>query len=128
MKITTKSVLLSALLFPGAGHLFLKRYVSAALLTSASGLALYALISTAMEKAQQLVEQIQRGEVQPDIATITEMVLQQTSATEAQFIDTVTTALIVCWIVGVIDAWRVARSRQRKLFASQKKSSLTAES
>ncbi|HEY7865493.1 MAG TPA: hypothetical protein VIC51_05775, partial [Psychromonas sp.] len=64
MNKAVKAVLLSAFIFPGAGHLLLKRYISAALLATTAFTATYLLVAKALENAMLIVDKIQRGEVE----------------------------------------------------------------
>jgi len=113
MKKPTKAALLSALVFPGVGHFFLKRYLSAAVLAGAAFVALYVLVSSAVDRALEIVDKIQRGEIQPDIAVITELVSKQPTGTEAQIINIATAVLIIAWLIGVVDSYRVGRLQER---------------
>jgi hypothetical protein len=109
MKKSSKAVLLSALVLPGAGHVFLKRYVSAMVLIGISLAALYVLISTAVEQALQISEKILNGEIQPDIASIAQMVSESSIGAETQLVSLSTTALILVWLVSIIDSFRAGR-------------------
>jgi hypothetical protein len=115
MQKSTKAVLLSAFVFPGAGHLLLKKYTSAALLVSVSFAGLYYLISNAVEKGMQIAAAIESGDVAPDVAAITDLVSKPATGTEAQLIDFATIAVFICWIFGIVDAYRVGRVRDRQL-------------
>lgn len=109
MKKSTKAALLSALVFPGVGNIYLKRYISGAVIAGAALLALYALISNAVHRALEIVDKLQRGEIQPDMAVITEMLSKQPAGTEAILINFATAVLILSWIIGIVDAYRVGR-------------------
>ncbi|MCK5640051.1 MAG: hypothetical protein KAJ19_04615 [Gammaproteobacteria bacterium] len=113
MKKPTKAMLLSALIFPGLGHLFLKRYIAALVLLSVSFSAIYYLASKAVERALQISAKIQSGEVSPDIATITALVEKQSTGAEAQLLNIATVAFVVCWLVGIIDSYRVGCTRDK---------------
>jgi len=113
MKKPTKAALLSALVFPGVGHVFLKRTLSGAVLAGAAFVALYVLVSSAVDRALEIVDKIQRGEIQPDIAVITELVSKQSTGTEAQIINIATAVLIIAWLIGVVDSYRVGRLQGR---------------
>lgn len=104
-----KAVLLSAFVFPGVGHFFLKKYVVATILASASFVAVYYLVSRALQMSLQIVEQIQAGDVPPDVLSITQLVTQQMSAENSQFLDVVTYVVVFCWLVGIIDSYRLGR-------------------
>lgn len=111
MKKAIKAALLSAFVFPGVGHLFLKRYISAALFATTAFTASYLLISKTLENALQIVDKIQRGEVPADIITITELVSQQTAANNLLSTDIITSVLLLTWLAAIIDCYRIGRSQ-----------------
>jgi hypothetical protein len=114
MKKSTKAVLLSAFVFPGIGHLLLRKYKSAAVLMSLSFAGLYYLISNAVERALQISEELQSGDVPLDVTAIAELVSKQTTGTEAQLINLATLAVFICWIAGIVDSYRAGRARDRE--------------
>jgi len=63
MKYSTKAMLLSAFLFPGVGHFYLKCYLTGAVLASLAVGALYFLLARTIEVAMRVSEMIQQGEV-----------------------------------------------------------------
>jgi hypothetical protein len=91
MNKPTKAALFSALIFPGTGQLLLKKYVSATYFAVFAGVGLYFLFSNLMSKAQNIIDKIQLGEASADLATILELVNQQ-SATS---LDSLSSALII---------------------------------
>ena len=113
MNKSTKATLLSALIFPGAGHIFLKRYILGAVLSGCAISALYVLISNTVQIAQQITEKIQNGEVGLDVTAITAMIEKQPPGTEAQQINIATIVLLVSWLVGVVDSYRVGRIQDK---------------
>ena len=113
MKKSTKAALLSAFVFPGAGHIYLTKYTAGALLAGTSFAAIYYLVSNAVERAFEISEKIQSGDVQLDINAITELVSQQSTGTNVQLLNIATTALIICWLIGIIDAYRVGCMRDK---------------
>jgi len=66
MNTSTKSVLLSALVFPGAGHTYLKKYLHGACLMGNYFASIHYVASDVVDKALQIAEQKQNGDVQPD--------------------------------------------------------------
>lgn len=109
LKKSTKAALLSGLVFPGAGHLFLKKPVTAIILAGVSLAALYVIVSQAIERAQIIIDEILSKGVQPDMASITELVSQQSSGAETQIVSIATLALIIAWLIGIADAYRLGR-------------------
>jgi hypothetical protein len=105
-----KAALLSALVFPGVGHFFLRKYISGGILTGTAGVALYILVSTAVARAVQITDKIQRGEVELDVAVIMELVANNPAGSEGQILNIATTALLLSWVIGIVDSYRVGRT------------------
>ncbi len=107
MNKSTKAALLSAFVFPGVGHIYLKKYMAGVLLAGISFTAIYYMISNAVEMAFEISEKIQSGDVQLDLETITALVSQQSSGADVQLLNIATTAFIICWLIGIIDSFRL---------------------
>jgi hypothetical protein len=114
MKKSTKAALLSACIFPGVGPIFLKKHLTGVVLMSASFVAIYYLVSKAVERALLIVENIQSGDVPLDVAAITELVSKQSTGTEAQLSNIATATFIICWLISIIDSYRLGRVREKK--------------
>jgi hypothetical protein len=113
MHRSSKAALLSAFVFPGAGHLYLKKAVPAAVLAIIAFAALYLLIASAMQRALQISASIQRGDVPLDIAAIAQLASQQAVGSDTQVLRMATTALLLAWLIGIIDAFRVGRAQDK---------------
>ena len=107
-----KAVLLSALVFPGAGHALLKKYVASAVLAGVSFVALYYLVTKTVARAMQVVDKIQSGEISPDFVTITELVTKQSTGPDAQMQNVASMVILVCWLIGIVDSYRVGRKNK----------------
>ncbi len=110
MRKATKAALISAFVFPGAGHFFLKKYIMGTLLTTVTFASLYFMISATVEEVLQITDKIQNGSVQLNATAITELVSKQTG-TETQLINIASTVLIISWLIGIIDSYRLARKQ-----------------
>ena len=108
-----KAALLSAFVFPGVGHFLLKKYIPGAVLAGTAFAGLYFLIAKTVERALQIAEKIQSGEVQLDAATITELVSKQATGTEAQLLNIAAAVLFVSWLIGIVDSYRVGRAQDK---------------
>ena len=109
MKKSTKAILLSALVFPGAGHLYLKAYWVGFTLVSVGSVVVIYIVKMVMEQAYAIVEKIQNGDTQLDITGITELVSKELSAGDIRLQNIATLVLLVCWLVGIADSYRIAR-------------------
>ena len=113
MSKTMKAVLLSALVFPGAGHLSLKKYVPGLALLAVAASGLYFIVSKAIEHAMKVVEQIEVGTVF-DIAAITELASQQAANMQGELLSVATLVIIIAWVIGIIDCYRLGRALDKK--------------
>ena len=114
MKKSIKAALLSALLFPGVGHVFLKRYIPGVVLIGASFSGIYYLTSKMVERALQITDKILSGDIQMDAAAIAELVSKQPIDAEAYLVNIAAAVFFICWIIGTIDAYRVGRVQDKE--------------
>lgn len=110
MKRSTKAALLSGLVFPGVGHLYLKRWTVGILLFGIAAAASWYIGAIVMDTASAIAEKIQSGTVTPDVATITRLVAEQSSGTE-QATNFARIVWLACWVIGVVGSYRAGRTR-----------------
>ena len=115
MNKSKKAALISALVFPGAGHLYLKKYLSGTILLGATLGSLSYLIVKTVEITLQITEEIQAGKVQLNVMEITELVSEQTAGSEAQLYDIATAVIFISWLVGIIDSYRIGRIQDKNI-------------
>jgi len=108
VKNSTKAVLLSCFVLPGAGHLYLKRYKFGLLLSVSAVAAVYFITTSAIQAALEVSEIIQGGGVGLDAGAIAELVSQQSRGGEESSSTTMTTLTII-WLIGIFDSYRVGR-------------------
>ena len=113
MQKSIKAVLLSALVFPGAGHFSLKKPVQGTLLVGITLFCLYFLVTTVLEISRNLAAKIQSGEIPYDVAIITKSVTEKLSGGDDQLISLSTLGIMICWIVGIADSYRVGRIQDK---------------
>ena len=109
MSKSIKAVLWSALVFPGAGHVFLKRYGRGIGLIAVSAICLFILISKATEQAMVVLDKIEADGGAVDPSRISELVSQASTPAASQMLTIATTVLIVCWVIGVVDSYRLGK-------------------
>lgn len=71
------------------------------------------LLSIAMEKAQQISDKILSGEIPLDLNRITEEVTNHAVAGGTQWADISTYLLLVCWLIGIVDSYRLGRLKDK---------------
>ena len=113
MKESRKAVLLSGLVFPGLGHFALKKYWVAAILASTACAGLYVLLAQTVALAQRIVDRIQSGEVAADIGTIVELFTEQAEGADIPSVKIATTAIVVSWLIGIFDSYRIGRKKDK---------------
>lgn len=106
MKKPMKAVLLSMLVFPGAGHLYVKKYVLGLLLSIGAAVATYFIVANVVQTALEVVANIQGGSIPPELGTIMELVSQQSRASEGST-NIAMIALFTFWVIGIFDLVRV---------------------
>jgi len=114
MNRAIKAALLSALLFPGLGHFFLKKYIAGTVLAGATFAGLYILVAQAVESALQITERIQNGEIPPDVVKLTKLVSEQSAGADVQLLNIATAVLIICWVAGIVDAYRIGCAQDKQ--------------
>ncbi len=113
MAKSVKAALFSALIFPGSGHFLLKKHIRGFLFTAVSIVCVYALLSTAIEKAQEISLKIQSGEIPLDVSRIMEEVSKQAASGGTELANISTYVLLICWLVGIIDSYRLGRIQDK---------------
>jgi len=109
MSKSSKAVLLSAFVFPGAGHFYLKKKITGSILAIAAFFGLYSIVAGMLELAQQIADKIVSGEIQPDMTIISELVTSHSNKADGQSLNIATTVLIISWVIGMADSYRVGR-------------------
>ncbi len=100
------------LVFPGVGHLYLKKFILGLLLSIGAATATYFIVSNAVQTALEVVEKIQGGSIPLEVGTITELVSQQSGAGEYST-NIAMIALFTFWVIGILDSLRVGRMLEK---------------
>lgn len=112
MKKTTMAVLLSALAFPGAGHLYLKHVKRGTLLLIIFSAFLYKVINSAYQQAQFVYEQILAGHVQLTQQAIAQFMVENADdMAQLQQASSASYIMLILWLIGILDSYRLAKKR-----------------
>lgn len=114
MKRSTKAALLSGLIFPGIGHLFLRHYVRGTVLALAALLATSIIVSSAYQQALAIVARIESGDIPLDPVAIAAMA-SNSSAGSNGFVETAALiVLLASWLLGIIDSCRLGALQEKQ--------------
>jgi len=110
VKTSTKAVLLSALVIPGAGHFYLKKPLVGTILCGASIALIAYIVSTLFQQALKIIANLESEDIGLDIQQLTILVTQQASKMDTGSVSIATTVFLLCWVIGIIDAYRLGNS------------------
>lgn len=112
MKRAIKAALMSAFVFPGTGHFYLKKYTMCAIFAFTFSIPLYFIVSEIAAKAEHVVEQIKNGEIPLDIAAISESLSSSTVGVDTQELNIKMYLLVIIWLIGIIDSFRMGHKKE----------------
>ncbi len=113
MHRSTKAALLSGLVFPGVGQLFLRRYLRACLfLLPAAAAALY-FSSEVLGPVMAIAREVQNGSMALDPLAI-QARLDQSGQSASPMVNIAALVMLVSWVGGTIDAWFSGRKMAQK--------------
>ncbi|MBU2870462.1 hypothetical protein [Colwellia sp. E2M01] len=112
MKQSIKVLLLSLFVFPGAGHIFLKKYPLAFVFILSTLYLLFDFIKALHEVAQKIVDDVLLGKIAMDLSAI-HQALQTKLVIDYNNFSTVSYLLLLLWIIAAFDAYRIANKSHK---------------
>ena len=108
MNRSLSAALMSGLVFPGAGQIFLKRYLRGlCFIVPALGAAGY-FVDGVLARAMPLVDRVMDGSIAPDPLLIAAE-LERAGNVASSSMDIAATVMLVCWLASIADAWLLGR-------------------
>ena len=111
MNNALKGALLSGLVFPGAGQVFLKHYKRGIVLMVTVFIGMAAIVVIAVQQALNIFEKIISEGGIIDMNTISNSATQATIFSGSLIINALWLFIFICWIFGTIDAYRIGRKK-----------------
>ena len=108
MNRSVKAALLSALVFPGAGQLFLKRGLRACLFLLPTVGAIAMFVNQAFEQATLITNQILAGTLPADPVALAASIEQGGGDSALGTAGMI--VMVMCWICSIVDAYLLGRS------------------
>jgi len=113
MKKSLKAALLSALVFPGVGHIFLKLYLRGTFLILAALAAFSVFATSIIHQALSIIDSINRGEIPAQAGAVAELLSNSASGASGLMENSAVIVLGACWLIGVIDSYRLGATQNR---------------
>lgn len=114
MKKSLKAALLSGLIFPGLGHMFLREYLRGTALLVTSLAALSIMVTRAYEQASLVVDRVLSGDVAIEAEAISQAVSNSTTAADSLVDNLLLVVLVACWLAGILDSYRLGATQERQ--------------
>ena len=112
MKLTIKVILLSALVYPGIGHFVLKKYLLCTLFLSSTTYLMVSLINDIYSMLNVIEVAIQNGTVTRTFPAIRQALFEHGIFDNPALANNVT-ILFILWLVAAVDAYRIARAKEK---------------
>src|SRR3990172_4874960 len=107
MSNSLKAALLSGLVFPGIGQVVLKRYRRGMVLMLTVLACLSVIVAKAVQQAFSILKQIELAGGVINMDAISNVATQSSTTSDGLVFNSVLSLIIVCWILGVVDAYRI---------------------
>ena len=112
MSRSTNAVLLSALVLPGAGHLYLKHYPRGIALIVTSLACLGVLVERAVQQASIVLEKLASEGDAVDPGRLADVVAQASNGPGSLVVTVASLVLAGCWVTAIVDAYRLGKGQQ----------------
>ena len=113
MKRSTKAACLSAFMFPGCGHIFLKCYVRGAIFLLITLVGLYFIMEAAFTIAWSIANDIQLGKVAFNVQSLHSVIQQAMGIYQEPSLISAKAAIIISWVISTADAYRVGKQQEK---------------
>jgi len=111
MNNSLKGALLSGLIFPGLGQIALKHYKRGAVIMLTVLVSLSVIIVKAVQHALAILEKIELEGGAIGMSTISNAATQASTTSVSLTFNLVLLLIILCWIIGVVDAYRIGKKK-----------------
>jgi len=114
MNNALKGALLSGLVLPGLGQLVLKHYGRATALILTVCVSLLVMVVVAVQKALAILDEIGLEAGRIDLPAIADAAQKASSGSSGTRFNLALMLLVLCWIVGTVDAYRLGKKKDEE--------------
>jgi hypothetical protein len=107
VKTSTKTALLSALVYPGFGQLYCHAYRRAVVFILIFSAGVYFYIEEVVSKYQPIIDKVKSGEVALNSHALAYEMSKNPITLDPQLVSVLTYLLLICWVMGIVDAYRI---------------------
>jgi len=111
MNNSLKGAFLSGLIFPGLGQIVLKHYKRGAVIMFTVLVSLSIVVVKAVQHALAILEKIESAGEAIKMSTISNAATQASTTSGSLTFNIVLLLVILCWIIGVVDAYRIGKKK-----------------
>ena len=112
MSRALKALLMSALIIPGAGHFYLRRFKSGLVFLLLSGVSLTIIITHLANLAHQVLDQVNAGKISLNATAIRQALNGQLALQSPALVTIAWGILITAFLVCLADAYRIGKKQQ----------------
>jgi TM2 domain-containing membrane protein YozV len=113
MRRSISAALLSGLLFPGVGHLYLKQRRRGWVLITISLAAIFTIVWIATQQALTVVDRISSGQIALDSVSISQLIADSSSEPDNTVANSCLVVLFGCWLAGIVDSFRLGAAQDK---------------
>jgi hypothetical protein len=106
MKQATKAALISALVFPGLGHVTIGEKKKGWIILLVTLGALFILINEALDRASTIIEKLGANSQMMDLEEISRLAAESSQFSSNIFLNSVLIFIFICWVYAMVDAYR----------------------
>lgn len=125
MKNSMKGAAFSGLVFPGLGQVVLRHYKRGIALALTVLLSLLVVVVKAARQAFTILEKIEAEGRVIDLSTISSAAAQASTTSDNLVYNFVSLLIILLWIIGIVDAYRLGRKKDLEEHSTSEVSSST---
>ncbi|MBW1769244.1 MAG: hypothetical protein JRJ65_19635 [Deltaproteobacteria bacterium] len=111
MNKSLKGAFWSGLIFPGLGQVVLKHYKRGAVIMLTVLVGMSVVVVKAVQQALAILENIESEGGAISMSAISNAVTQASSTSGSLTFNLVLLLVILCWIIGVVDAYRIGKKK-----------------